>query len=326
MILCAIVGVALSSAAQAKDHSAATEQFPQPRRQIRLVVPFPAGGQTDFQARLIATRLSAALATTVVVENKPGGSSIIGVEEVARAKADGYTLLYTIASPMVVNPHMFAKLPYEALRDFTPVALTALTAQVLVAHASTPARDVKELIAFATTRPGTLNYGSYGQGSSSHVYAQLLKINAGIDMVHVPYKGAADVIRDLVTGRIDLAFMALSAAQPHIHSGSLKILGVVGGKRLAGVPYVPTMAEQGIAGLELAGWLGIFAPVGTPTLVVEKLNKEIGKVLRAPDIAERFRRGGSEATAISTKEFMALVRADYARWGELIRRHDIRLD
>jgi len=312
--------------AVAQDRLAAAPAFPQKGKQIRLIVPFPAGGQADFQARLIAPKLATALAIPVTIENKPGGSSIIGVHDVARARPDGYTLLYTIASPMVVNPHMFAKLPYDALRDFTPITLTALTAQALVAHRSIPAEDIKELIAYAKTNPGKINFGSYGNGTSSHIYGQILKINAGIDMVHVPYKGAADATRDLVAGRVGLAFMALTAAQPHVRAGRLKVLGVVGERRLPGLPDVPTVAEQGVAGLELAGWLGIFAPANTPAAVVEKLNSEIGKVLRAPDVIERFRQGGSEARGSSPREFLALVQSDHARWGEVIQRLGLKQD
>ena len=192
------------------------QSFPQPRKQIRVVVPFPAGGQADFQARLIAPKLATALGVPVIVDNKPGASSIIGVQEVARAAPDGYTLLYTIASPMVANPHMFAKLPYDALRDFTPLTLTAVTAQVLIAHTSVPAKDIKELVAYAKAHPGKLNFGSYGLGSSSHLYGELLKSNAGIDMLHVPYKGASDATKDLIAGRVELVFMALTAGLPHI--------------------------------------------------------------------------------------------------------------
>lgn len=302
------------------------QSFPQPRKQIRVVVPFPAGGQADFQARLIAPKLATALGVPVIVDNKPGASSIIGVQDVARAAPDGYTLLYTIASPMVANPHMFAKLPYDALRDFTPLTLTAVTAQVLVAHASVPAKNIKELVAYAKANPGKLNFGSYGLGSSSHLYGELLKSNAGINMLHVPYKGASDATKDLIAGRVELVFMALTAALSHIQAGNLKVLGVVGDKRIPSMPEAPTIAEQGVPGLELAGWLGIFAPANTPAPVLERLNSEIVKVLRQPDIVERFLQGGSEAAGTSPKEFDALVRNDYARWGEVIRRFGIKLD
>lgn len=310
----------------AQDKLVTAQSFPQKTKHIRLVVPFPAGGQADFQARLIAPRLSIALATQVIIENKPGGSSIIGVQDVAMAKPDGHTLLYTIASPMVVTPHMITNLPYDTLRDFTPVTLTALTAQVLVAHISLPASNIRELIAFAKTNPGRLNFGSYGFGSSSHIYGEILKVNAGIDMVHVPYKGATDATRDLVAGRLDLSFMALTAAQPHIRAGSLKVLGVVGQRRLPGLPEVPTIGEQGVAGLEHAGWLGIFAPANTPAKVVERLNAEIGKVLRTSEIISRFRQGGSEAKGSSAKEFLALVQSDSAQWGEVIHRLGLKPD
>jgi tripartite-type tricarboxylate transporter receptor subunit TctC len=305
---------------------AAAQPYPLPGKQIHLIVAFPAGGQTDLQARLIAPKLSAALGIPVIVQNKPGGSSIIGVHHVARANPDGYTLLYTIASPIVVNPHVFANLPYNALHDLAPVCLTATTAQVLVAHSSVPAMGMKELIAYAKSKPGQLNFGSYGVGSSSHLYGQMLQSSAGISLTHVPYKGASDVIKDLIVGRIQLAFMALTAAQAHVQSGSLKILGAVGGQRQPSLPNVPTLAEQGVAGLEQTGWLGIFAPVNTPTPVVERLSFEIGKILQMPEIVERFRYGGAEAMGTSPAVFKRLVHDDYARWGEVVRQKGLGLD
>jgi tripartite-type tricarboxylate transporter receptor subunit TctC len=296
-------------------------QSPAPAtRPVRIVVPFPAGGQADYQARLVAPKLSTALGVPVIVENKAGASSIIGVQEVTRAAPDGDTLLYTIASPIVVNPHLFPNLPYDALHDLVPVKLMAVAAQVLVANASVPANSVGELVTYAKAHPGKLNFGSYGQGTSSHLYGEILKSSAGIDIVHVPYKGAGDAIKDLVAGRIDLMFMALTAPAPFVRQGSLKLLGVVGDKRSPSVPEVPTFAEQGIQGLELTGWLGIFAPARTPAPVLNRLESELAGILRDPEIVERFRQGGSEATSSAPVAFATLVRDDYQKWGEVIRR------
>src|SRR5258705_7496135 len=217
-----------SSAIAAMPLLSAAQSFPVPGRQVRIVVPFPPGGQADFQARLIAPKLSAALGVPVVVDNRAGASSIIGVQEVAKAAPDGHTLLYTIASPIVVNPHLFAKLPYDPLRDLTPITLTAVSAQLLVAHASLPANDIKELVAYAKANPGKLNFGSYGPGTSSHLYGEMFKASAGIDIVHVPYKGAADATKDLVAGRCVVMFMTLTAPLPFVRQGTLKVLGVVG--------------------------------------------------------------------------------------------------
>ena len=296
------------------------QSFPVPGKQVRIVVPFPAGGQADFQARLVAPRLSAALGVPVVVDNRPGASSIIGVQEVARAAPDGHTLLYTIASPIVVNPHLFANLPYDSLRDLTPITLTALAAQVLVAHVSVPANNVSELVAYAKANPGKLNFGSYGPGTSSHLYGEMLKASAGIDIVHVPYKGAADATKDLVAGRIDLMFMALTAPLPHVRQGDLKVLGVVGDKRSSSLPDVPSIAEQGFQGLELTGWLGIFAPARTAASTVNRLDLELAKILREPEIVERFRQGGADATSTTPAAFAALVEEDYEKWGKVVRR------
>jgi len=296
------------------------QSFPIPGKRVRVVVPFPPGGQADFQARLIAPKLSAALGVPVVVDNRPGASSIIGVQEVARAAPDGHTLLYTIASPIVVNPHLFAKLPYDPLRDLTPITLTAVTAQLLVAHVSVPADDIKELIAYAKAHPGKLSFGSYGLGTSSHLYGEMLKASAGIDVVHVPYKGAADATKDLVAGRIDFMFMALTAPLPYVRQGKLKVLGVVGNKRIASLPGVPAIPEQGLQGFELTGWLGMFAPAGTPAATVDRLNSELVKILREPQIVERFRQGGSDAASTTPKGFATLVHNDHEKWGEVVRR------
>jgi len=296
------------------------QSFPVQGRQVRMVVPFPAGGQADFQARLVAPRLSRALGIPVVVDNRPGASSIIGVQEVARAAPDGYTLLYTIASPIVVNPHLFPKLSYDPLRDLTPVTLTALAAQVLVAHGAVPANNVSELVAYAKAHPGKLNFGSYGPGTSSHLYGEMLKAGAGIDIVHVPYKGAADATKDLVAGRIDLMFMAPTAPLPYVRQGDLKVLAVVGDKRSSSLPDVQSLAEQGIQGLELTGWLGIFAPARTAASTVDRINSEMAKILREPEIVERFRQGGADATSSTPAAFAALVQDDYVKWGEVVRR------
>ena len=296
------------------------QSFPVPGRQVRIVVPFPPGGQADFQARLVAPELSAALGVPVVIDNRPGASSIIGVQEVARAAPNGHTLLYTIASPIVVNPHVFAQLPYDALRDLTPITLTAVAAQVLVARSSLPAANIKELVAYAKSNPGKLNFGSYGPGTSSHLYGEMLKASAGIDIIHVPYKGAADATKDLVAGRIDLMFMAPTAPLPYVQRGDLKVLGVVGDRRLSSMPGVPTIVEQGVRGLELTGWLGMFAPAGTPAPTVDRLNSELARILHRPEIVERFRDGGSDVASTTPRAFAELVRNDYQRWGEVVRR------
>ena len=296
------------------------QSFPVPSRPVRIIVPFPPGGQADFQARLIAPELSPALGVPVIVDNRPGASSIIGVQEVARAAPNGHTLLYTIASPIVVNPHVFAQLLYDSLRDLTPITLTAVAAQVLVVRTSLPAANIKELVAYAKSNPGKLNFSSYGPGTSSHLYGEMLKASAGIDIVHVPYKGAADATKDLVAGRIDLMFMAPTAPLPYVQRGDLKVLGVVGDRRISSMPDVPTIVEQGFRGLELTGWLGMFAPAGTPAPIVDRLNSELTTILRRPEIVERFRDGGSDVTTTTPREFAELIRNDYRRWAEIIRR------
>lgn len=320
MTRAAIILALVSSGIAATSILCTAQSFPVSGRPVRIVVPFPTGGQADFQARLVAPRLSAALGVPVIVDNKPGASSIIGVQEVTRAAPDGHTLLYTIASPIVINPHLFSHLPYDPLHDLIPVKLMAVAAQVLVANASVPASNVSELIAYAKAHPGKLNFGSYGQGTSSHLYGEILRSSAGIDIVHVPYKGAGDAINDLLAGRIDLMFMGLTAPLPHVRQGTLKLLGVVGDKRSSSAPDVPSFEEQGIHGLELRGWLGVFAPAGTPAPVVNRLESELATILHDPEIVDRFRQGGSEAASGASVAFAAVVRDDYQKWGEVVRR------
>jgi len=300
--------------------------FPSPAKPVRVVVPFPTGGQADFQARLVAPRLAVALGVPVIVENKPGASSIIGVQEVTRAAPDGHTLLYTIASPIVLNPHMFSQSPYDPFRDLVPVKLMALASQVLVAYVSVPVNNASELVAYARAHPGKLNFGSYGPGTSSHLYGEILKTSADIDIVHIPYKGAGDAVKDLVAGRIDLMFMAPTAPLPYVRQGTLKLLGVVGDKRSSSIPEVPTFAEQGIQGLELSGWLGVFAPARTPTAVVNRIQSELARILRDPEVVERFREGGSDATSSEPVAFARLIRDDYQNWGEVVRRLGIHVN
>jgi len=321
-----ILAALVSSVIAATSIPCTAQSFPVPGKQVRIVVPFSTGGQADFQARLVAPKLSVALGVPVIVDNKPGASSIIGVQEVTRAAPNGHTLLYTIASPIVVNPHLFSQLPYDPLHDLIPVKLMAVAAQVLVAHVSVPANNVGELVAYAKAHPGKLNFGSYGQGTSSHLYGEILKSSAGIDIIHVPYKGAGDAINDLVAGRIDLMFMALTAPLPYVRQGTLKLLGVVGDKRSSSTPEVPSFGEQGIHGLELPGWLGVFAPAGTPPPVVNRLESELTRILRDPEIVERFRQGGSEAASSAPAAFAALIRDDYQKWGEVVRRLGIALN
>jgi tripartite-type tricarboxylate transporter receptor subunit TctC len=259
------------------------------------------------------------LGVPVLVENRPGASTALGAVEVARSAPDGHTLLYTFNGTFTQNPHTIASLPYDAQRDFTPVSLAARGPLVLVAHPSLPVNDVRGLIAYARANPGTLSYASFGVGTSSHLFGDLLAREAGIALLHVPYKGAGDAAKDLLGGRVPLMFDSATSALPQVKAGRLRALAVVAERRSPFLPDVPTFAEQGIAGIDLSGWLGFWGPAGMPPDVVAALNAAIAKVLAMPDLREQFAQGAYEATPSTPAELDALVRDVSERWARIVR-------
>ena len=293
--------------------------FPAPGKPIRLLVGFAAGGGTDIQARILAPKLADALGTSVVVENRPGASTMLAAQEVARAAPDGHTLLYTFSGTMAQNPHTLANVPYDPFRDFTPISLAAVGHVVLVAHASLPATDVKSLVAWSRAHPDPVPIANYGVGTSSHVFAEMFARQTGIPVTHVPYKGAGDAQKDLLAGRVPLMFDSATSALPNVQSGRLRILGVVGPSRSAFLPDVPTLAEQGLRGIDLIGWLAFYGPAGMPADVVERLNSGIAKALASPEVREGFARGAYEATSSSPAELAAWTRDTYDRWGKVVK-------
>lgn len=313
MRIAALLLVALCAA------HAAAQQFPQPGRPVRIVVGFAAGGGTDLQARIVAPRLAEILGVPVVVENRPGASTMLAAQDVARAAPDGYTLLYTFSGTFTQNPHTLAGVPYDPFRDFTPVSLGARGPTLLVVHPSVPANDVRELVAWGRGNPGALNFASFGLGTSSHLYAEMLVRQSGVAMMHVPYKGSGDAAKDLLAGRVQLMFDSAASAIPQLKAGRLRALGIVAESRSALLPDVPTFAEQGYRDIDLIGWLGYFGPAHLPAEVVDKLNAALAKVLEAPDVKERFAQGAYEAVASSPAELAALTRDTYDRWGRIVR-------
>jgi tripartite-type tricarboxylate transporter receptor subunit TctC len=299
--------------------SAAAQAFPVPGKPLRVVVPFAAGGGTDVQARLVAPKLSEALGIPVLIENKPGASSTLAAQEVARATPDGHTLLYTFSGTFAQNPHTLANLPYDPFRDFTPIAQSARGPLVLVVHSSVPAINLRELITYARAHPGKLNYASFGAGTSSHINAEVLKRETGIDIVHVPYKGTGDAIKDLLSGRVQLMFDAATTAIPNVKSGKLKMLGVVSETRVPMLPDIPTIAEQGVPGIDIIGWLGFFGPANMTPETVQQLNAAIVKALRSAEVADAFLKGGYETAPSSPDELRAIVKDSYDRWGKVVR-------
>src|SRR5690349_16835132 len=257
-----------------------------PTRPVRVVVPYAAGGNTDFTARVIATKLSEVFGQQVVVDNRPGGATNIGTEVVAKAAPDGYMMLMGGASN-AINMGLFAKPPYNTLRDFAPIILCVKGANVLTAHPSLPAKNLKELIALARAQPGKLNFGSSGIGSSNQMAGELLKVMAGINIVHVPYKGNAPALTDLLGGHVEMIFSGVPALVPHIQSGRIRAIAIGSLKRFPALPQVPTFDEAGVKGYEATTWFGLMAPGKTPKDITSRLNTEVDKALKSPDIKER---------------------------------------
>ncbi len=295
-----------------------------PSRQIRIVVPFAAGaGVLDIMARLVGQHLGASLGQQVVIDNRPGAGGIVGAEVVAKAEPDGYTLLMGNTA-LVVSPYLYAKLPFEPLADFVPVTLVNSAPLLLVVHPSVPVQSVKELIAYAKARPGQLNYGSGGVGSTPYLATELLKAMAGIDVVHVPYKGGAPALADLVAGQLTFMIENVPGTMPLVKSGKLRALAITSAQRSPLAPDLPTMAEAGVPDYEMVGWNGVFVAKGTPADIVARLNSDLAKVLRLPDVKEQMATLGAEPGGDSTPAFGAFVKAESARWGRIIKERGIR--
>jgi tripartite-type tricarboxylate transporter receptor subunit TctC len=297
-----------------------------PTKPVRLMVPFPPGGTLDILARGIAPRLTAQMAQQVVVENRPGANGVIGAEAVAKASADGYTMLIWGGSGIAVHPTMLPKLPYDPVRDFAPVAMLATYPSVLIANPSFPTDSVKELIAAAKAAPGKLTYGSPGTGNVNHLVGEWFRSIAGVDLVHVPYKGAALVINDVVAGHIPIGFVLLPGALPQIRAGKLKALAVTAEQRMSAVPNVPTMAEAGVPGLDLSDWGGILVPARTPSEVIARLNQEITKVVNAPEVRQRWIEQGLEPKTATPGELAGLIKTDVEKWNRIIRQTGVRAE
>jgi tripartite-type tricarboxylate transporter receptor subunit TctC len=290
-----------------------------PSKAVRLIMPYPAGGSTDTVGRLIAERLTASLAHPVVVDNRPGASAQIGTEAVARSPADGYTLLMA-TSTNAINHALNPKLPYDFSRDFQAVALIAKAAQVLVVHPSVPVRTVKELVAFAKSRPGQLSYSSSGTGTSGHLAMEGFAREAKLSLLHVPYKGNAPALNDLLAGHVAAGFVNIVTVMPQIKSGRLTALGVSTAKRSALAPEIPAIAELGFKGFDIAAWFGIMAPEGTPAPIVTRLNQEIVAILKTPQVQQKLlSMGVDRATIDSPKAFAEFIQTDIRRWTALVR-------
>jgi tripartite-type tricarboxylate transporter receptor subunit TctC len=297
-----------------------------PRQPIKIVVPLAAGGMADIFARTFAQKAGESTGATIVVENRTGGGGAIGADAVAKSPADGYTLLMGFHAALSILPQLGAKLPYDPAKDFTPVALVASVPNVLVVHPGVPAKSVKELIDYAKANPGKVTYASQGNGSTGHMGGEQFRLMAGVDIVHVPYRGAAPAIQDLVAGHTLMMFDILSLALPQIKEGKMRALAIAGPQRAKVAPDVPTMAEAGLPGVEGGPWFGLVAPAGTPRPVIEWLNREANKAFSAPDVRDRFLAQGVEFALGSPEDFGAHIAAETKRWGEVIRRAGIKLE
>ena len=295
-----------------------------PNRTVRIVDVFPPGGGTDVVGRVLAAKLSPVFGQPFVVENRPGAAGTIGADSVAKSPADGYTLFISTSISLGANT-MYSKLPYDTLRDFAPIAKVGTAAYVLVAHPSLPVKSVRELIALARNRPGQLNYGSAGTGSSTHLSGELLKSRAGIDIVHVPYKGSAPVVIAIVSGETEFGFAAVTSALAQIGAGRLRPLGVSSLQRNPAMPGVPTVAET-LPGFEAVGILGIYAPARIPADIVARLNAELQKAVAQPDVRERIVAAGVEPSTSTPEELGGILKNEIAKWGKVIKDAGIRAD
>ena len=290
-----------------------------PNRPIRIIAQFQPGTSTDILARVVAQKLTESWGQQVVVDNRPGGGAIVGTEIGARAAADGYTLTMGVSSAFGINPTLYSKLPYDAVRDFAPISNLALTPQTLIASPSFAAKSVKELVATAKTKPGALNYASLGSGSTSHLTMEMFKSAAGIQLNHVPYKGSPAAHADVMAGNVPIMFDAIPATLPHIKSGRLRGLGIATLVRSPFLPDLPTIAEAGYPGFEAVGWIGIVAPAKTPAAVLDKLNAEIVRVFREPDVKQRLDALAFTPAVGTRPEFAAFIKSEIAKWGKAVK-------
>ena len=305
---------------------AQAQAFPVPGKPIRIVVPFPAGGQTDIQARLLAAKLQASLGTTVLVDNKPGASSILGTMEVVRAPADGHTLLYTISVTAGQNPHLFSKLPYDPFKDLTAVMFAARSSTVLTVPANSPFNSVGDLIKFAKANPGKLNYASYSAGSTSHLVAELMQQATGTTMTHIPFKGSADAGMALMGGQVDFLFDGPTTAIANAKGGRVKMLAYTDPKPYAALGSLPNMGQAGVPGADVTGGMQFFGPAKMPPEVLAKVNGALAAALKEHDVAKVYADGGSEIVSSTAAEHAASVREQYERWGGVIRKLGLKLD
>jgi len=295
-----------------------------PARPVRIVVPFPPGGTTDFVARLVGTELAKALGQPVVIENKPGAGTVIGVDTVAKAAPDGYSFV-CVANSFAANQTLVRKLPYDTLKDLRPVALMGMSEHVLATHPGSGLKTLADLRDQAKARPGTLSFASFGNGTSAHLSGEMLKLQMGLDIVHVPYKGQGPALTDLLGGQVTMMFGNWPEFRGHVEGGKLVALGMATAQRSQYAPNIPTLAEQGVA-IESNSWNGLLAPAGTPDAVVQRVNAEVNRALAGPVVTEAFRKGGIASLSGSPERFAVFVQSEIAKYGDVIRKANIQIE
>ena len=296
-----------------------------PNKPIRFIVPFPPGGATNIVARLVGQKLIDNMGQQVIVDNRPGGNTIIGNEALARSAPDGHTVGMT-TSTLVISPHLIANLPYDAFRDFMPVATLVATDYVLAVHPSVAANTLQEFIALARSRPGQLNYATSAAGGPTHLAGELFNIMAGVKIQHIPYKGGGPALTDLLGGQVQLTFSAAAQNIPHIRTGKLRAIAIAGEARSPALPQVPTFTEAGLPGFNPKNWLGVSVPAGTPKIIIDRLSTEIAKVLTMPDIREELTNQGVDPFISTPEQFAALMKADGALYGRIIKSANIKIE
>ena len=310
-----VLGLALATFAFA---SAACADYPDKSRTIRIVVPYTPGGFNDTLGRIVAQKLTDDWGVTALVDNRPGGGTLIGTDIVAKAPADGYTLL-VVAFPFAVNPTLYAKLPYDTVKDLAPLILAGQSANILVVNNDVPVRSVKELIEAAKAKPGAISYGSTGSGSSNHLSMELFRLMTGTSLIHVPYKGSAPMVADLLGGHVQVAFDNVPNVINQIKAGKLRGLAVTSPARDPSIPELPTVAEAGVPGYEVGVWFGMVAPAATPSDVLDKLNAELNKILRDPDVKQKFADQGVNPAGGTREQFAQHIAAQIEKWGKVVK-------
>ena len=306
--------------------AASAQEFPQPGKTVRIMNPFPPGGTADTLSRALAARLTIQLGVPVIVENKPGASTLVAVRELMKAAPDGHTILYTVTGTTSQLPHLYSKAPYDPFTDFTPLGLAAYNKLVLMASSATPFNSMKEMIEYAKANPGTVSYASFGNGTFPHVVSEQLKRVAGINMLHVPFKGASDAGRAVMGGDVQILFDAPLSAISAAQTGKVKLLAVVSANRIAMIKDVPTMTEAGLPGFDAPGLEQLLGPPGMAQALVRKVNAELVKALRSPEVSDLYNRFGFDFVASSAEEHARIMRENHALWGEIIRRVGVKLD